>query len=271
MIRCLIVVALPAESRGLIDHFRLKAVQHSRYRQYANQRIILVESGMGKLNAASATAATLSSIEAKQTCPPACLNIGIAGADKSIGSLLCAASIKDCASDKTWFPQTTWGPVGELTHVQTVDHPQTNYSQDIAFDMEAAGFVHAAVRFVTLEFIQSIKIVSDNPQNSINNIKPRFVTALVNENLSQLELAIERLIDLNDLLPATRDITELLQSVQDSLGLSVTQESIVHALLHQYRACFQKLPELELLVKQNTAKSLIRFLESNVATAPRHY
>jgi len=271
MIECLICVALPCEARPLIDQFRLKANQPTRFRCYSNEKICLVETGIGKLNAASATAATLSALTQFQSSPPLCLNIGIAGADKPIGSLLNATSIEDCASGKKWDPQQTWNPIGEPIAVQTVDKPQSQYSPENAFDMEAAGVTNSAIKYMTLEFIQCLKVVSDNLQNPISKITPEKASKLIEQHAESIDVAINRLLELYQSLPDSEAIFTLTKNLEESMHFSATQRPLLHTALHQYRSCFKQLPELTQLMNHNNASALINSLNSDIASAPRLY
>jgi len=270
MTQCLICVALASEARPIIDRFNLKAKPQSRYRCYSNERITLIESGIGKLNAASATAATLNELSLHSS-PPVCINIGIVGADKELGDLLCAESIADQASGKKWYPQQTWNPVAETIALHTVDTPQTQYSANTAYDMEAAGIVNSAIRFMTLEFIQCIKVVSDNPHHCISGVSPKIPSELIEQHCESIELAVDRLLDLRRSLPETSAITDFMQVLELRFRFSATQRPLLLTTLHQYRSRLNHLPSAEQLTSLKNAQALIQFLQSNIASAPRLY
>ena len=72
-----IVVALPAEARPLLDHFRLRDKQHNTaFPIYRNTDMALIVSGPGKVAAAAATALLAGNRDTPATS--AWLNVGIA-------------------------------------------------------------------------------------------------------------------------------------------------------------------------------------------------
>lgn len=275
MINCLLIVALPAEARPLIDHFKLKSVESDVYRRYSSESIALVETGIGKLNAAGATAATLGVLKQVQGRLPVCLNVGLAGSALPIGTLLTAHSVVDQASGKKWFPQLTWksNQSSKTSSVQvlTVDAPREEYESTIAFDMEAAGVFSSAVKFTTLEFIQSLKIVSDNTESPVSAINKSFASDLIEQQRDSIEHAVIQLTSLANALPDTQASTQLLNNLCRNIRCSATQKSILQSLLRQYQTCFDTLPPHETIESYTHAKALISFLESSVAAAPRAY
>ena len=98
---CLIVAALPAEARPLIDHWRLKREPNSNaFAIYSNDQrspaIHLVVSGTGKINAAAACAHLYMHCRPAHAC---WLNIGIAGhAARDVGTALLVHYVVDSAS-----------------------------------------------------------------------------------------------------------------------------------------------------------------------------
>ena len=275
MIACLLVVALPAEARPLIDHFKLKTAETEFYRVYRAGSVALVETGIGKLNAAGATAATLVNLRQEQNITPVCINVGLAGAARPLGTLLCAHSVVDQANGKKWFPQLTWQSNQALQlpaiRIATVDVPEQRYTRDLAFDMEASGFYSSASKFTSLEFIQSLKVVSDNPENCISSINKSRAAELIGQHCSSIELVVTKLSELAGLLPDLQASTELLTDLCQHVHCTTTQKSMLQTLLRQYQARFETLPTAEQLAPYTKIKGLIDFLEASLASSARAY
>lgn len=268
MIACLILVATAAEARPIIDQFGLSAEHNSVYRRYSKPPVSLVQTGIGKLNAASATAATLSTLATTQATAPVCLNVGITGADRDLGSLFCAASVSDAASGRKWFPQLTWDPVAPCSAIITVDKPDNNYAPNILYEMEAAGIINAATAFTTLEFIQFLKIVSDNPAHSYQDISADCIKKLIHDQVDSIALAVNRLIALRDALPANQEIMDYLQRLKSTIHFSATQQANLKNLLQQHKARFSRLPHIEQLSEEPSAVSVLTFLRNSIDHHP---
>ena len=178
MSRICLITALAAETRPLLDalHCRQHSARHLRL--YQSDDYLVLETGLGKLNAAAATGAVL------QLCPDirAVVNIGIAGGLFNLGETLVASRVKDEASGAQWYPHLPHARAFRNTHsaaLCTVDAPSTDYREGILFDMEAAGIFAAATRYLSTGQIHSIKVVSDNPDNPLHSINKHTVSQII--------------------------------------------------------------------------------------------
>lgn len=195
--RLCIVTALPAETRPFLDKWRGKALSLRGLRAYACQEYLLVQTGLGKLHAAASVAAML------QAHPEihCIVNIGIAGASLPLGTLLLAHSVCDEATGQRWFPHLPDPrelpaslrslPTGSII---SVDQPDTDYREGCVFDMEASGIFAAATRHLSSCQVQSIKIVSDNPDAPIatsNKHMARQAQTLLNDRIDQIEALLD--------------------------------------------------------------------------------
>ncbi|MFK7892072.1 MAG: hypothetical protein AB8B63_14750 [Granulosicoccus sp.] len=196
--RLCIVTALPAETRPFLDKWHGKALSLRGLRAYECQDYLLVQTGLGKLNAAASVAAML------QAHPEihCIVNIGIAGARLTLGTLLLAHSVCDEATGQRWFPHLPDPrelpaslrsmPTGSIV---SVDQPNTDYQKGYVFDMEASGLFAAATRHLSSSQVQCIKIVSDNPDApiTVNNKKllARQAQTLLNDRIEQIEAILD--------------------------------------------------------------------------------
>lgn len=173
------ITALPAEARPLIEHFRLRDKRiDSGFPVYRNDDMALTVSGPGKVAMAAATASL--AVQDSDRGAGGWLNIGIAGhATHAIGSGFLIHHICDRATGKCWYPPQlidTGLPRGSL---QTVDIPETAYSGDTLYDMEASGYFPVASRYSTAELVQCFKIVSDNRAHAAGNVTARHCERLI--------------------------------------------------------------------------------------------
>ncbi len=186
-----ILCALHCEAKPLIQRFGLKQnTTFSLFPIFENEDIRLIVSGTGKIPAASA--ATFLGTLNKE--PSAWLNIGIAGhPSKSLGSYAAAHSILDESSKKKYYPGIAHFSQFSSSAVTTVDQPQCNYPKECLYEMEAAGFFHAAQKFSTVEFIHSFKVVSDNLQSPANRLNKGLVQELIQTAIDPIESFIHQL------------------------------------------------------------------------------
>lgn len=289
-IKCLLIVALPAEAKPLIKRFKLstlnQSLSHSSnhrpnrwpgkspFRCWRNSDIALVETGIGKLNGAAATSHALTLTDA--SC---CINIGIAGSDNDIGSAFVAHRVVDQGTDSTWYPQQIWQHSMKTVSVETVVSPSSQYQSDTAFDMELSGVMSAATRFLSTEMIQSIKVISDNKTSDYSGINKGFVMDLISNQMSVIETAVSSLIRLVD---DTRDSGQsnlMLRAITEGhypesgqpFHVTESQKITLQRILQRHLALFGSLPENSVFENSKDTRELIYQLESLVDSVKTHY
>lgn len=191
-----LVVALPAEGRPLIEHYRLRdKTTLGTFRVYQNAAMSLIISGPGKIASAAATA-LLAGGDTSGT-QTAWLNIGIAGhATRNTGQGLIAHRITDHATGKSWYPPQLFDLSTTTDSLLTVDVPENDYPRDIAYDMEASGYYAVASRFSNSELVQCFKVVSDNRKQSTATLTAERCTQLITQKLVEIDLLVEALVSL---------------------------------------------------------------------------
>lgn len=182
-----IVTALACEANPLIQHYRLKKQkQQHGFPVYSNEEITLVISGIGK----TASACAVGYIQALHNtiAPCAWLNVGIAGhKSRELGEGFLAHRVTDAANGQRFYPCYTFATPCVTDEVISVDRAETEYAHNAAYDMEAAGFYAAAVRFSTCELIHSFKVVSDNLMESSDKITKQLGEQLVGNHLTLID------------------------------------------------------------------------------------
>lgn len=225
-----IITALSAEARPLIDYFRLKQVHDiSSYRVYRNQDIVLAVSGIGKANSAAASGFLQGKFNS--TCT-GWLNIGIAGHQaRDIGEGFLAHTIYDDATGRVWYPSFVFKRPCETDAVRTVDRVEFIYDEDIAYEMEAAGFYSSACRGSTSELTHCYKIVSDNPENSVLELDADQISNLVDGHTEMVNSLVEILSDLVHKVRARELLDGQEEEFHRKWKFSVTQQAKLKKLL----------------------------------------
>ena len=191
-----LVTALPAEAKPVTSHFGLKRLQPGcGFPVYRDRHISLVVSGVGKTNAAAASAL----LYALNGCPANAIwiNLGIAGhRDLPLGEAVLAHSVTDAATGETWQLPVNILPPCPSVSLETLDQPNFDYTRRSAFDMEASGFYATAVRFSPPELVHCLKVVSDNREQSGRDINAAMVRRLIAGRLDLLQELLSRLTTL---------------------------------------------------------------------------
>ena len=192
-----IVVALPSEARPLISELSLRpeAMAHG-IKLYVRADFRLLISGIGKIASASAVGVLAGMSKARER--QIWLNVGIAGhATLPVGDIAIAHSVTEVASGKVLYPSIAFPPSIPSVALHCFDEPTSNYPPDTLCDMESAGFYAAAARFADAEFIQLVKVVSDNREAHLSGLDRGKISGLVHKNIDQIITLIDQLTQLD--------------------------------------------------------------------------
>lgn len=173
------VVALPAEAKPLISHYRLKRRQaEAAFAIFDRDGISLTVSGIGK--AATAAAVGYTHVLYGKRKQAVWLNVGVAGhRGAPVGSVWLGHKITDADSQRSWYPGICFRAHCGSAEIRTVARPETTYSADCLYDMEASSYVESASRFSTGELVHTIKVISDNRHTPVDAIDPVRVSGYV--------------------------------------------------------------------------------------------
>lgn len=161
-----IVTALSCEAKPIISFYKLKKLDKKlSFPIYYHENIYLIVSGIGKINAAIAVAMIKSLLPDTDLT---WLNIGIAGhRDYEVGNIFLGHKIIDQSVLKAYYPAFLDEVPLQSSIICTVDKPELQFNDDYIYEMEASGFMQAALKFSTIEYIQCCKIISDNLKDKI--------------------------------------------------------------------------------------------------------
>ncbi|DAB39047.1 MAG: hypothetical protein A2552_11455 [Sulfuricurvum sp. RIFOXYD2_FULL_44_160] len=183
-----LVTALDAEARPLCDYYRLKRDTSLPYTLYRNEEIVLVVSGMGRMNALMAVSALLGwRIPGEKDI---LINIGICGAPSTyaVGEALLIHQILD--GDRRYYPDILYSHPLRETSMRCIDTPQS-LCGDYPVDMESGAIFQAASRFFKLHQMAFLKIVSDHciPES----VTKEGVMELLRSHVDTVDTLISRL------------------------------------------------------------------------------
>jgi len=262
-----IVVALPAEARPLLDHFKLRDKQHNTaFPLYRNTEMALIVSGPGKVAAAAATAFLAGMATAPGT--RAWLNIGIAGhAQHGIGTGFVAHRITDSTTGTSWYPPQLLDLSLPTGSVVTVDVPETEYPAAALYEMEASGFFPVACRFSSSELVQCFKIISDNKTRASTAVTAKLCKQLISDRLADIDKLVTALSTMADEYSAWHAPHPDIEQLAARWHFSVTQQHQLARLARRWKVLTADQPIwLDQLDKTQRAADMLRCLEQHLGT-----
>ena len=190
------VIALHCEAKPVIDFYRLKKTPtHHGFDLYKNQDMQCVISGIGKINAAAATA-WVAALNIDQPSL-AWINLGTAGgAEHALGSIFWVSKISQESSKKHLFPVPTFTSGFSSSACISLDEPSVDYDDTQIYDMEASAFFATATRFSSAEQIHCLKVISDNQQQQTGQDKTA-ISNLISPHLPVIGAFVDKLQTLN--------------------------------------------------------------------------
>lgn len=166
-----IVTALYIEAEPFIKELRLKKKNgYGKYQVFKNENIVLVITGVGSIESASAISYIFGRENAKKE--DIVINFGICAGNKNlfkIGDIILCNKITDFSTGKTYYPDILYKHQFLESEITTFPSVVTTDKQNIkCADMEAAGFYIAVSSFVFQHNIHIIKIISDYMDETVN-------------------------------------------------------------------------------------------------------
>lgn len=175
-----ILVALRSEARPLVRHLGLEALPGGIAGRpaFTGRELLLVVTGLGKAGADRMVEELSRRSEFDSTV--GWLNVGIAGhRDLPLGTCVLANEIRESASEHLWEVRIPFRSSLPQVPVWTVDRPETEFSGNAAYDMEASGFYSAACRITQPGLVQVLKVVSDNHGDDPTHLTSTRVEELI--------------------------------------------------------------------------------------------
>jgi adenosylhomocysteine nucleosidase len=264
----ILVCALPAESKPLIRMLNLKRAQNQRYFPVylnAEKSIVLIESGIGKIKSAVATTYSLTLQQEHQHA--FLCNIGIAGADQPLNSLWQINKVTDIATNKNYYPFI-------YHHLQsisltTLDTTSEEYQENTLYDMEGAGFISSAQEFVSSEQVSLLKIISDNPQNSMIKISKKEVEQQIASHQTQILQHIETLLNISgNLNNSNNNMDAAFGLLSKQVHFSQYQQHQLKKVLKRWFIIHPEKNPVDLLEDFNAASKILSTLNQKLNNTP---
>jgi len=275
-----LVTAMTAEAKPLVEAFNLKPLPQTGLSAWVGDGVCLVQTGMGQQRAE----ARIDALLGVQLGINAFINVGIAGGKRDLGSVILASSVQDQLSGKIWYPHLPHKNITdkEGSEQQAVEHcavvsvpePCENYRPDCVYDMEAAGVTRAALKHTDLSRIQTVKVISDNPENPLDDFSVKNVMPWMCNTLPTLEALIHWLSTDETILSVENfkdQINTMVNHITDMSHHSVTETHQLRRYLERFLALNGQLPSLQQIGQIDNSQKLLKRLESELAEYPVNY
>ena len=263
-----IFCALPCEAEPLIQHFKLtelKQFELFRIYQSKDKQISLTITGVGKINAASAICYHHACINTHPA--DGWLNIGVAGHKNiPVGEVRLINKITDHQNGACWYPQILFDSAVGSEALITLNKPSENY-QDSLFDMEASAFYQMAMRLGTAELIHSLKVISDNADQSTSTVNAANVKKMIAAQTTTINTLILALTVFSDELANTLSEPEHYQKIIEQWHCTQSERIKLSRLLRQWAIRCSDQDLMQTLAKLKTAKQVINTLYEKISNS----
>lgn len=190
------VCALHCEAKPVIDYYRLsKSSRHGGFDLFRNDGMQCVISGIGKENAAAATAWTAGLN--RNTGSMCWLNLGIAGGGgKTIGDIYVMNKITDSQTGRSYYPQPLTDSNLATASCISLEKSGSDYHSRDCYDMEASAYFATAIRFSRAELVHCLKVISDNEEQPAVTSKS-LISDLINAQWAEIDNYARHLMELS--------------------------------------------------------------------------
>ncbi len=240
----LLVTALHAEARPVIERYRLKQDASFALPVFRRDETWLTVTGTGRMKSAIATTFLITKTEKREKA--VIFNLGIAGHTQAagegpvtVGDRFLAHKITEQGTGRSFYPDLLARTPLEESAVTTVDAPldraDAGGMDPGLVDMEAAGFYQAAAAFLPPHRIGCVKVVSDHLD--VRRFDKNQVGTLIAASLEGFEETITAYRDLSDggadVLSDTD--TEVVEQIRNRLRLTASRQRMLVDLVRAYK------------------------------------
>ena len=193
------------------------------------------------------------------------VNIGIAGSKSGkYGELFLVDKVIQDISKNCFYPGTAVKTTLKKNTLLTVDKPVLNYSEVDLVDMEAAAFMKVASKMSCRELILVMKVVSDGPIDSINNLTAQRVSELISRNFKSICEHIKKLTVLAELEKIRVYIPKIYFDILRRWHFSVSQAHDLKKLIIRWEVATPSINVMDIIGKFSSSREVIGYLKDNL-------
>jgi nucleoside phosphorylase/ribosomal protein S15P/S13E len=259
------VVALKVEAEIILDEYNMnfdpEFTLFQVFRNFEKTRWLIL-SGIGRHNSAAATTYLyMISKASRSTC---WINLGIAGSGKGhYGDLCLVNKISNNDSSNT-YPATMPKVTFHKMNLFTTDVPLTDYTLHELIDMEGSAFYDITNKLSGREFICLMKVISDGPNNNIEDLNKFKIRELIKLNIANIKTIVsyyEKLsMDQYQIIQQPKILSEILSQWHFSVSQTHQLENLIKRI-----NTLSKDEEITKLIKDcKNSRSVITILEEKI-------
>ena len=259
------VVALKVEAEIILDEYNMnfdpEFTLFQVFRNFDKTRWLIL-SGVGRHNSAAATTYLyMISKASRSTC---WINLGIAGSGKGhYGDLCLVNKISNNDSSNT-YPATMPKVTFHKMNLFTSDVPLTDYTLHELIDMEGSAFYDITNKLSGREFICLMKVISDGPNNDIEDLNKFKIRELINLNIANIKTIVsyyEKLsMDQYQIIQQPKILSEILSQWH----FSVSQKHQLENLIKRINTLSKDEEIIKLIKDCKNSRSVITNLEAKI-------
>lgn len=259
------VVALKVEAEIILDEYNMnfdpEFTLFQVFRNFEKTRWLIL-SGVGRHNSAAAT--TYLYMISKASRSTSWINLGIAGSGKGhYGDLCLVNKISNNDSSNT-YPATMPKVTFHKMNLFTSDVPLTDYTLHELIDMEGSAFYDITNKLSGREFICLMKVISDGPNNDIEDLNKFKIRELINLNIANIKTIVsyyEKLsMDQYQIIQQPKILSEILSQWH----FSVSQKHQLENLIKRINTLSKDEEIIKLIKDCKNSRSVITNLEAKI-------
>ena len=259
------VVALKVEAEIILDEYNMnfdpEFTLFQVFRNFEKTRWLIL-SGIGRHNAAAATTYLCMISDASRST--SWINLGIAGSGKGhYGDLCLVNKISNNDSSNT-YPATMPKVTFHKMNLFTSDVPLTDYTLHELIDMEGSAFYDITNKLSGREFICLMKVISDGPNNDIEDLNKFKIRELINLNIANIKTIVsyyEKLsMDQYQIIQQPKILSEILSQWH----FSVSQKHQLENLIKRINTLSKDEEIIKLIKDCKNSRSVITNLEAKI-------
>ena len=259
------VVALKVEAEIILDEYNMnfdpEFTLFQVFRNFEKTRWLIL-SGVGRHNSAAATTYLyMISKASRSTC---WINLGIAGSGKGhYGDLCLVNKISNNDSSNT-YPATMPKVTFHKMNLFTSDVPLTDYTLHELIDMEGSAFYDITNKLSGREFICLMKVISDGPNNDIEDLNKFKIRELINLNIANIKTIVSYYEKLSMDQYQIIQQPKILSKILSQWHFSVSQKHQLENLIKRINTLSKDEEIIKLIKDCKNSRSVITNLEAKI-------
>jgi len=260
------VVALKAEAEIILDEYNMnfdpEFTLFQVFRNFEKTRWLIL-SGIGRHNSAAAT--TYLYMISKASRSTSWINLGIAGSGKGHYGDLCLVNKISNNGFSNTYPATMPKASTHKMNLFTTDVPLIDYSLHELIDMEGSAFYDITNKLSGREFICLMKVISDGPNNNIEDLNKFEIRGLIKLNIANIKTIVSYYEKLSMDQYQIIQQPKILSKILSQWHFSVSQKHRLENLIKRINI-LSKDEEITKLIKDcKNSRSVITILEDKIS------